>query len=175
MIGYHNLHYKSLVLRTNIKKDESICKKHEFYMQKALLQAKIAAAHNEVPIGAVIVTPDGMVIARAYNKVETHACQTGHAEVLAIQKAAKKFGDWRLNGCSIYVTLEPCLMCLGLICLSRIEKVFFGATSPIFGTGSLTSNTNLVHNYLKKLDIEGGIKEKDCADLLKSFFRKKRN
>lgn len=143
-------------------------------MQKALQQAKIAAIHNEVPVGAVIVGPYGEIIARAYNKVETNACQTGHAEVLAIQKATKKMGDWRLNGCSIYVTLQPCLMCLGLIQLSRLEKVVFGAASPIFGTGSLTSNTKLVHNYLKKLDIEGGIKEKDCADLLKSFFRKKR-
>lgn len=144
-------------------------------MQKALQQAKIAASHHEVPVGAVIVSPYGKIIARAYNKVETNNCQTGHAEVLAIQKATKKTGDWRLNGCLIYVTLEPCLMCLGLIQLSRLKKVIFGAASPIFGTGSLTSNTNLVHNYLKKLDVEGGIKEKDCAELLKSFFRKKRN
>ena len=157
-----------------MKKDKSILKNHEFYMARALQQAKIAANHNEVPVGAVIVGPDGEIIARAYNKVETNACQTGHAEVLVIQKAAKKIGDWRLNGCLIYVTLQPCLMCLGLIQLSRLEKVVFGAASPIFGTGSLTSNTNLVHNYLKKLDIKGGIKEKDCADILKSFFRKKR-
>jgi len=159
----------------NMQKDKSLLKKHEFYMQKALQQAKIAATRNEVPVGAVIVSSDGKIIARAYNKVESKNCQTGHAEVLAIQKAAQKTGDWRLNGCLIYVTLEPCLMCLGLIQLSRLEKIVFGAVSPIFGTGSLTSNTNLVHNYLKKLDIEGGIKEKDCADLLKSFFRKKRN
>lgn len=159
----------------DIQKDKSPFKKHEFYMQKALLQAKIAATHNEVPVGAVIVSPDGKIIARAYNKVETNSCQTGHAEVIAIQKATKKMGDWRLNGCLIYVTLEPCMMCLGLIQLSRLKKIFFGATSPIFGTGSLTSNTNLVHNYLKKLDVEGGIKEKDCAALLKSFFKKKRD
>lgn len=158
-----------------IPKDKSLLKNHEFYMDKALQQAKIAATHNEVPVGAVIVSPEGNIIARAYNKVETNGCQSGHAEILVIQKATKKIGDWRLNGCLIYVTLEPCLMCLGLIQLSRLEKVIFGATSPIFGTGSLTSNTILVHNYLKKLDIEGGIKEKDCADLLKSFFRKKRN
>ena len=158
-----------------MENDKSVLKNHAFYMQKALQQAKIAERHNEVPVGAIIVSPNGKIIARAYNKVETNSCQAGHAEILAIQKATKKIGDWRLNGCLIYVTLEPCLMCLGLIQLSRLEKVIFGATSPIFGTGSLTSNTILVHNYLKKLDIEGGIKEKDCADLLKSFFRKKRN
>jgi tRNA(adenine34) deaminase len=147
----------------------------EFYMGKAIAQAKLAAKKNEIPVGAVIVAPDGNIIARAYNKVEVNNCQTGHAEILAIQKACKKIGDWRLNGCSIYVTLEPCLMCAGLISLSRLEKVVFGANSPIFGTGSLTNNTNLVHNYLKKLNIQNGIREKDCANLLKSFFRKKRN
>lgn len=158
-----------------MKTNKNVFKKHEFYMQKALQQANIAALHNEVPVGAIIVSPDGKIIARAYNKVESKSCQTGHAEVIAIQKATKKLGDWRLNGCLIYVTLEPCLMCLGLIQLSRLEKVVFGASSPIFGSGSLTSNAILVHNNLKKLDIEGGIKEKDCADLLKSFFRQKRN
>jgi tRNA(adenine34) deaminase len=147
----------------------------EFYMSKAIAQAKLAAKKNEIPVGAVITAPDGKIIARAYNKVENNNCQTGHAEVLAIQKACKKIGDWRLNGYSIYVTLEPCLMCAGLIRLSRLEKVVFGANSPIFGTGSLTNNTNLVHNYLKKLNIQNGIREKDCANLLKSFFRKKRN
>jgi tRNA(adenine34) deaminase len=147
----------------------------EFYMGKAIAQAKLAAKKNEIPVGAVIIAPDGKIIARAYNKVEANNCQTGHAEILAIRKACKKIGDWRLNGYSIYVTLEPCLMCAGLIRLSRLEKVVFGASSPIFGTGSLTNNTNLVHNYLKKLNLQNGIREKDCANLLKSFFRKKRN
>ena len=162
-------------IKTNTKTESSTLKSHEFYMGKAIAQAKLAAKKNEVPVGAVIIDSDGEIIARAYNKVETNNCQTGHAEILAIQKACKKIGDWRLNGCSIYVTLQPCLMCAGLIQLSRLEKVVFGANSPIFGTGSLTNNTNLVHNYLKKLNIHGGIREKDCAYLLKSFFRKKRN
>ena len=157
-----------------MKKQNSNIKTHEFYMEKALQQAKIAAKKNEVPVGAVIVAPDGEIIAKAYNKIEKQSCQNSHAEIITIQKACKKIKDWRLNGFSIYVTLEPCLMCLGLIQLSRIEKLIFGATSPIFGTRILTNHTNLVHNYLKKLSVENGIKEKECADLLKSFFTKKR-
>lgn len=157
-----------------MKKRKDSIKSNEFYMQKALQQAKVAASKNEVPIGAVIVDPDGKITARAYNKVEKTGCQSGHAEVLVIQKACKKIKDWRLNGFSIYVTLEPCLMCLGIIQLSRLEKLVFGATSPIFGTRLLTKHTSLVHNYLKTFSVQGGIKEKECADLLKSFFAKKR-
>ncbi len=158
---------------TDIKKEACKSKSHEFYMQAALAQARLAAKKNEVPIGAIIVDPDGKILARAYNKVEKMGCQTAHAEVLAIEKACKKIKDWRLNGCTIYVTLEPCMMCLGLIQLCRVEKLIFGATSPIFGTGILTSSTNLVHNY-QKLKVEGRIKEQDCAKLLKCFFAKKR-
>ena len=157
-----------------MKKPKTLLKNHDFYMSKAIQQANAAASKNEVPVGAVIVDPSGKIIARAYNKIEINGCQTGHAEILAIQKACKKIKDWRLTGFSIYVTLEPCMMCLGLIQLSRIEKLVFGATSPIFGTRILTKHTNLVHNYLKKLLVLGGIKEKECADLLKSFFAKKR-
>jgi tRNA(adenine34) deaminase len=149
-------------------------KSDKFYMQKSIAQAKIAAKNDEVPVGAVIVDTYGKIIARAYNKVEKNGCQTEHAEVLAIRKACKKIKDWRLSEFSIYVTLEPCLMCIGLIKLSRIKRLVFGATSPVFGTRALTKHTTLVHNYLKKLDVQGGIREKECENLIKSFFAKKR-
>ena len=103
------------------------------FMNKALMQAKVALQRNEVPIGAVIVDKAGKIIARAFNQMESKKCQLAHAEAQAIARACKAIGDWRLIGCVIYVTLEPCLMCLGLIQLSRLEGVIYGAKSYLFG------------------------------------------
>ncbi len=139
-----------------------------FFMNKALQQAKKALANNEVPIGAIVVDENGVIIARGYNKIEKSKTQCAHAEAIAIQRAGKKRGDWRLHGCSIYVTLEPCLMCFGLIQLSRIEWIRFGAPSTLFGA-SLTMTKNLP-SYAKNLQMEGGIQEKECLVLLKAFF-----
>jgi tRNA(adenine34) deaminase len=149
--------------------------KKEFFMQKALRQAAVALKYGEVPIGAVVVDAQGVVLGRAFNKVETVHTQTAHAEVLAIARACKKNGDWRLNGCWLYVTLEPCLMCLGLIQLSRIEGVVFGAKSHLFGSRLHTGPQ--LPSYAKHLKVEGGIKEAESIALLKAFFkdvRKKR-
>lgn len=144
-------------------------------MQKALLQAKLAYKHEEVPIGAIIVDSDGQILSRAFNKVEKSGCQSAHAEVLAIKRACKKKGDWRLNGCTLYVTLEPCLMCLGLIQLSRLDMVVFGAKSPLFGAGILEKqNNNLIKKYTKKLSIEGGVCVEECTQLLQIFFSNQR-
>ncbi len=144
----------------------------ELIMKKALLQAQLAMRHNEVPIGAVIVDAGGVIIARGYNKIEAKNCQTAHAEIIAIQKACKKIGDWRLNGCWIYVTLEPCLMCIGLIQLSRIEGIVFAALSPLFGSG--LSNPKNLPLYAKHLEIERGIGEEKSIQLLQAFFKNKR-
>ncbi len=147
----------------------------EFYMSKAILQAKVSLKNGEVPIGAVIVDEHGKVIARAHNTIEQSQCQTAHAEVKAIERACKKRGDWRLNGCLIYVTLEPCLMCMGLIQLSRIDGVIFGADSTLFGYR--LTHTRSMPSYAKNLKIEGGIKAEECTALLQAFFkslRKKR-
>lgn len=146
--------------------------KKEFFMKKALLQAAVALRHNEVPIGAVIVDKDSNILSRAHNKIEAAGCQAAHAEVIAIQRACKKRDGWRLNGCWIYVTLEPCLMCLGLIQLSRIEGIVFGAHSPLFGSG-LKDSTKLP-SYAKELKIEGGIKEQESIALLQAFFKSAR-
>ncbi len=139
------------------------------FMNAALKQAEQALKKGEVPVGAIIVDRHGSIIARAYNKVETMHCQTAHAEVLAIQKACKKVGDWRLNGCCIYVTLEPCLMCIGLIQLSRIESIVFGTRSQLFGSG--LGDHQKLPAYARSLDITGGIGASESVTLLRTFFK----
>jgi tRNA(adenine34) deaminase len=145
--------------------------KKEQFMQKALNQANVALKKGEVPVGAVIVSPEGTILARAHNAIEQHHCQTAHAEALAIQKATKKMGGWRLNGCWIYVTLEPCLMCLGLIQLSRIKGIVFGAQSNLFGCKLSDSPPP---RYTEGLKIEGGVKAEESIALLQAFFKKVR-
>jgi tRNA(adenine34) deaminase len=145
-----------------------------FYMNKALAQAKTALKKNEVPVGSIIVDGNGTIIARAHNLIEKKTCHSAHAEILAIQKACKKHGNWRLIGCTIYITLEPCLMCLGLIQLSRISRIVYGAPSTLFGSGLLHKSTYIQPAFAKKLTINSGIKEKDCIRLLQIFFEEKR-
>lgn len=137
-------------------------------MNLALKQAQKALEKGEVPIGVIIINAEGKIIARAYNKVEAKKTQVAHAEVLAIKKACKKIGDWRLNGCWMYVTLEPCLMCFGLIQLSRMAGVVYGAKSTLFGCS--LSDVQTIPTYAKDLVIEGGVKERESLDLLKIFF-----
>lgn len=148
--------------------------KKKFYMKKALAQACKSLNIDEVPVGAVVVSKEGQILSFGYNQVEKAKTQIAHAEVLAISKAAKKIKDWRLAGASIYVTLEPCSMCWGLIFLSRIENVFYGAKSPLFGSN--IDLTNLPHIYKKHIKvIEGGVCQLEAAELLKDFFKKKRS
>jgi tRNA(adenine34) deaminase len=138
-------------------------KDHDYYMRQAINQAQKANTKEEVPIGAVVVDENGDIIGRGYNKMESIRCQTGHAEMVAIQKACKKKKDWRLDNCTIYVTLEPCTMCFGLIQLSRIGTLVFGAQSPLFGfkSTSLTTAPTIVKN----------IKKEECIALLQQFFK----
>ena len=138
-------------------------------MEKALHQATLALKHEEVPIGAIVIDADGNILSRAYNQTEKRQTQLGHAEIIAISKACKKKGSWRLNGCWICVTLEPCLMCFGLIQLSRFEGIIFGAQSTLFGAG-LDKLDTMEKIYGKNIKIISGVKEKESLDLLKSFF-----
>ena len=144
---------------------------HEKYMAQALKQAKKSYEIGEVPIGAIVVDKNGKIIGRGYNKMEHLKCQTGHAEVTAIQKACKKNNDWRLSSCWIYVTLEPCVMCFGLIQLSRIKGIVFGARSPLFGFGFDTINNKSLPLLKKDLAIFEGIKKYECTAILKKFFQ----
>ncbi len=146
---------------------------NEKWMKEAIKQAKKAAQKDEVPIGCVIVKDD-QIIARAYNKREMKQCSTAHAEILAIEKACKKLGSWRLEDCDLYVTLEPCPMCSGAIIQSRIRNVIFGAYDPKGGCMGSNMNINDVRGFNHYPDIEGGILQDECSHLLKDFFKAKR-
>lgn len=146
---------------------------HLKYMQQALKQAQKAYAKDEVPIGAIVVSPEGSIISRAYNLVEKCQQQTAHAEMRALVKATKKLKNWRLEGCWLYVTLEPCSMCMNLILMSRIAGLVFGAQSPIFGYH--LDNSGPLQLYRRDaLCIIGGIGEQEASALLKQFFKEKR-
>lgn len=141
----------------------------EKYMREAVRQAKKAAALKEVPIGCVIVH-DGAIIARGYNRRTIDKNVLAHAEIIAIRKACRKIGDWRLEDCTMYVTLEPCPMCAGAIINARIPRVVFGAPDPKAGScGSVTDLFALPYNH--RPACEGGVLEEECAQLLRDFFR----
>lgn len=143
----------------------------EKFMQLAIKEAKKAYDIDETPIGAVIVR-DGKVISKGYNRRETKKNALMHAEIIAIDKACKKLGGWRLPGCEIYVTLEPCPMCMGAILQSRIEKVYFGAYD--YKSGCLGSACDLSSVLPHKVTYQGGILKEDCEKILKDFFKKLR-
>ena len=147
-------------------------KSREYYMRAALGRAKTAAKNGETPVGAVIVK-NGKIIAGGRNRREKKKNALCHAEISAINLACKKLGGWRLIGCDLYVTLEPCAMCAGAIINSRIEKVYFGASDMKSGSfGSVVDLSALPYNH--KPDITGGILEKECSGVLSEFFKELR-
>lgn len=146
---------------------------HEKFMLEAIKEAKKAQAINEVPIGAVIVR-DNRIIARAHNLRETKQIATAHAEILAIQKACKKEKSWRLEGCTLYVTLEPCPMCAGAIILSRIENLVFGSEDPKGGSVVSTIKMYEQTGYNHYPSVSSGVMNDECSSLLKEFFKNKR-
>ena len=143
-------------------------------MNIALLEAQKAALIDEVPIGAVIVK-DGKVIAKSYNQREKRNDPTAHAEVLAIRSACRKLKSWRLVGCTIYVTIEPCSMCAGTILWTRMDRIVYGSKDP--KGGALGSSYNLFEqkNLNHQVEVKSGIKEKECATIIKDYFKKKRD
>ena len=144
----------------------------EDFMRIAIEEAKKCAMLDEVPVGAVVVK-NGQVIAACGNGRETEKDATAHAETSAIRAACSALGGWHLAGCELYVTLEPCLMCAGAIVNARIAKVVYGASDPKFGAmGSMTDITALPLNH--KPEIVSGVLEDECAQLLKDFFKAKR-
>ena len=143
---------------------------NKYYMQLALSLAREAVDDGETPVGCVIVDSQGAVIGRGRNRREKEKLATSHAELEAIEDACKTLGDWRLNGCSLYVTLEPCPMCAGAMIMSRISKVFYGARDEL--TGSCGSVINLfMEQYGQSTQITGGILADECGDLLTRFFK----
>ncbi|MCX8095027.1 MAG: nucleoside deaminase [Caldisericia bacterium] len=142
-------------------------KKDEIYMKVALYEAKRAFLEYEVPVGAVIVK-DGIVISRAHNKKEKNKDSTSHAEINAIRIATNKLNDWRLNGCEIYITKEPCLMCAGAIIESRIKRVIFGFFDKEHG--AFGGKINILEYLNAKIIIVNGILEKECFEIYRNFF-----
>ena len=142
----------------------------EDFMRLAIAEAEKARAINEVPIGAVIVL-NGEVIASASNLRETEQNAVAHAELLAIQKACKHLGTWRLEEAELYVTLEPCPMCSGAIILSRIKKVVFGASDPKAGCAGTLMNLLVDERFNHQSEVIAGVLEDECGQLLSSFFR----
>ena len=143
------------------------------YMLAAIKEAHKAAVIDEVPIGCVIVK-DNKIIARGHNLRETKQLSTAHAEVIAIQKACKKVGSWRLEGCTLYVTLEPCPMCSGSILLSRMERVVYGAKDPKGGCIESCMHMYEQPGFNHYPEVTSGVMEEECAQLLKDFFKQKR-
>lgn len=136
---------------------------NEYYMNIAIKEAKKAYKYKEVPVGAVIVK-DNKIIAKAYNKKEKTKNVTKHAEIIAISHACKKLKNWRLDDCEIYVTMEPCMMCSGAIEQSRIKKIVYGVKNENYGSTDLLKNTKIISQVC----------EKECRELVKSFFKKRR-
>lgn len=144
------------------------------FMKEALKQAKKAYKQEEVPIGCVIVQ-DNKIIARAYNKRNMKKNPLAHAEIMAINKAAKITGDWRLEDCTMYITLEPCQMCAGAIVQARIPKVVIGAMNPKAGCAGSILNLLQVQAFNHQVELVRGVMEEDCTEMMQEFFRELRN
>ena len=146
----------------------------EDFMREALELAKTAALFGDVPIGAVIVR-DGKIVGRGYNSTERDKDPTCHAEMNAIRDAAGNLGGWRLPGCSMYVTVEPCSMCAGAIVLARIEKLFIGAPDPKAGACVSLSSITTDERLNQQVELCTGVLEEECSRIVKDFFRELRN
>ena len=144
--------------------------KHNKYMKEALRQAKKAYALNEVPIGCVIVYED-KIIARGYNRRNTDHNTLAHAELNAIRKASKKLGDWRLEGCTVYITLEPCQMCAGAIVQARVDQVVIGSMNAKAGCAGSVLNLLHMPEFNHQVEITYGIMEEECSTMLSEFFK----
>lgn len=146
----------------------------EKYMRAALREARKAYALGEVPIGCVLVADD-KIIARGYNRRKTDKNTLSHAELTAIRKAGKKTGDWRLEQCTMYVTLEPCQMCAGAIVQARIPKVYIGTMNPKAGCAGSLLNLLQFPGFNHQVEIETGILQEECAAILTGFFKEMRD
>ena len=142
-------------------------------MKEAIRQAKKAGKLDEVPIGCVIVR-DGKIIARGYNRRNTEKSTLAHAEIQAIRKASKVVGDWRLEDCTMYITLEPCQMCAGAIVQARIPRVVIGSGTPKAGCAGSILDLLHVPAFNHQVELEEGVLQKECSEMLTSFFRELR-
>jgi tRNA(adenine34) deaminase len=146
----------------------------ETWMRAALEEARAAAGHDDVPVGALVVGPDGIELARGRNRREQACDPTGHAELEAMRAAAKALGRWRLDGCTLVVTLEPCAMCAGAAAQARLARLVFGADDP--KAGAVTSLWDLVSDprLPHRVEVRRGVLADECAEVLRAFFRARR-
>ena len=142
----------------------------EQFMRAAIREARKAERLGEVPIGCVIVR-EGKIYARGYNRRMTDQNTLAHAEISAIRKACRKFGDWRLEDCTLYVTLEPCPMCAGAIVQARIPRVVFGCRNPKAGSAGSVLDLLHVERFNHQAEVEEGVLGEDCAEMMRRFFR----
>ena len=145
----------------------------EKYMKEAIRQAKKAEDIGDVPIGCVIVS-DGKIIARGYNQRNKNKTVLAHAELLAMSKACRKTGDWRLENCTMYITLEPCQMCAGAIVQARVSRVVIGSMNPKAGCGGSVLNLLEMKEFNHQVDVTRGVLEEECSEMLSAFFQKLR-
>lgn len=153
--------------------ERELLKTDEKYMRAAIKQAQKAYALNETPIGCVIVY-NGKIIGRGYNRRNTDKNPLAHAEIAAIKKASRKMGDWRLEGCTMYVTLEPCQMCAGAIIQSRMTRVVVGCMNPKAGCAGSVLNLLQVKEFNHQAELTTGVLEEECSALMTGFFRELR-
>ncbi len=148
--------------------------KDQQFMGTALELAQQAAKNGEVPVGAIVVDSEGVIVGRGYDQREHLNDCTAHAEVLAIRQASERLNSWRLNGCTLYVTLEPCLMCMGAILSSRLEWLVYGATSPKSGAVESVLELARVPGLNHKVSVRSGVRKDECREVLQSFFSRLR-
>lgn len=147
---------------------------HLWFMTMALEQADLAYRAQEVPVGAVLVSPNGDVLSKQYNLKESHFNPAAHAEILAVTEGAKKLQNWRLSDCTLYVTLEPCPMCLSALVQSRVKQCVFGAYDAKGGALSLGYHLHQDKRLNHQFSIIGGVKHYECSKLLSQFFKERR-
>ena len=145
----------------------------EKFMREAIRQAKKAYALDEVPIGCVIVY-EGKIIARGYNRRNTDKNTLSHAELIAIKKASRKLGDWRLEGCTMYITLEPCQMCAGAMVQARVTEAVIGSMNPKAGCAGSVLNILEMEGFNHQVNVRRGVMEEECSRMLSGFFRELR-
>ena len=148
---------------------------HHFYMEIALAQAAAAAAMDEVPIGAVLVDVDGRVMAKGHNRTITTCDPTAHAEIVTLREAAARTGNYRLLSTTLYVTVEPCVMCMGALIHARVAQLYYGAPDPRWGAAGSLYDFSEDKRFNHRIKIESGICLDACRDMMVAFFRRKRS
>ena len=146
----------------------------EDFMRQAIHEARQAALEDEVPVGAVLLTKDGRVLAKAHNQTIALSDPAAHAEILAIRSAAQAIGNYRLLDTILYVTMEPCIMCMGALVHARVSKIVYGAKDPKWGAAGSCYNLAADPRLNHSIEVQGGILEEECRELIQAFFQQKR-